>query len=199
VTAAFIGKMREVGVDTIVRYYDHVDETIEGKTLRFAERLEIAEAGFEILVVFQHNNNEIATFRDRRRGAADAARSLALAAEIGQPVGSAIYFGVDGPWRSPADLGDIVRYFSDIRRVFEARGGQYRVGVYGGGLVCRTLLDRKLADHCWLANATSWPGYEEFLASKRWTLRQLLTGKCGDREVDFNLAPPGTARFGQFR
>ncbi len=199
VTSAFLAKMHRVGVNTIVRYFDHRDETLRGKTITFDERMDIAEAGFQILVVFQHWGQRISTFQDRKRGAQDAVRALSLAADIGQPVGSAVYFAVDGPWASPGDLADITRYFTDIRRTFALKGDHYQVGVYGNGSVCTALLDRGLADYCWLANATSWPGYQSFLASERWQLRQLLPGKCGDREVDFNFAPRSAGYFGQFR
>ena len=78
-------------------------------------------------------------------------------------------------------------------------GNLYRVGVYGSGQVCSAILDRGLADYCWLANARAWPGYNAHLASGRWQMRQLMPGKCGDREVDFNFLPSRSAYFGQFR
>ncbi len=198
VTPAFLKKMREVGVHTIIRYFDHENETIPGKTLTFNERMEIAASGFNILVVFQHWGQRISTFRDRTRGASDAVRALNLAHGVGQPIGSAIYFAVDGPWSNPKDMADIIRYFTDVRRTVATKGNHYRVGVYGSGQVCSAILDRGLADYCWLANARSWPGYADHLASGRWQLRQLMPGKCGDREVDFNLLS-SSAYFGQFR
>jgi hypothetical protein len=199
VTPAFLKKMREVGVRTIIRYFDHRNETFRGKTLTFEERMQIAEAGFQLLVVFQHWGQRISTFRDKTRGKADAIRALELAHDVGQPVGSAIYFAVDGPWSSPGDMADILRYFADVRRTVASHGNLYRVGVYGSGHVCREVLDRGLADYCWLANAKAWPGYDSHLRSGRWVLRQLNPGKCGDREVDFNLVPAGATYFGQFR
>jgi hypothetical protein len=199
VTPAFLRKMREVGVRTIIRYFDHKNETFKNKTLTFEERMQIAEAGFQLLVVFQHWGQRISTFRDHTRGKSDAIRALTLAHDVGQPAGSAIYFAVDGPWSSPADMADIIRYFTDVRRTVAMRGNLYRVGVYGSGQVCSEILDRGLADYCWLANAKAWPGYDTHLASGRWQLRQLMPGKCGDREVDFNLLPSDAAYFGQFR
>jgi hypothetical protein len=199
VSPAFLRKMREVGVDTIIRYFDHENETIPGKTLTFDERMDIAASDFRLLVVFQHWGQKISTFRDRTRGASDAIRAVSLALDVGQPVGSAIYFAVDGPWSSSKDVADIIRYFTDVRRTVAREGNLYRVGVYGSGLVCSTILDRGLADYCWLANAKAWPGYDDHLTSGRWQLRQLMPGKCGDREVDFNLLPSSPAYFGQFR
>ncbi len=199
VTPAFLKKMREVGVRTIIRYFDHKNETFKNKTLTFEERMQIAEAGFHLIVVFQHWGQRISTFRDHKRGKADALRALTLAHDVGQPVGSAIYFAVDGPWSSRDDLADITRYFTDVRRTVAMHGNLYRVGVYGSGLVCDMILDEGLADYCWLANAKAWPGYDTHLASGRWVMRQLNPGKCGDREVDFNFVPEGAAYFGQFQ
>ena len=153
VTPAFLKKMHQVGVRTIIRYFDHKNETFRGKTLTFEERMEIAEAGFQLLVVFQHWGQRISSFRDHTRGKADAIRALTLAHSVGQPVGSAIYFAVDGPWSSPSDMADIVRYFTDVRRTVAMRGNLYRIGVYGSGHVCSEILDQGLADYCWLANA----------------------------------------------
>ncbi len=158
VTNAFLKKMREVGVHTIIRYFDHKNETLPGKTLTFDERMQIAEAGFNILVVFQHWGQRISTFRDRTRGKSDAVRALGLAHDVGQPVGSAIFFAVDGPWSNAKDMADITRYFTDVRRTVARHGNLYRVGVYGSGKVCGAILDRGLADYCWLANARAWPG-----------------------------------------
>ena len=158
-----------------------------------------AEAGFHLIVVFQHWGQRISTFRDHTRGKADAVRALTLAHDVGQPVGSAIYFAVDGPWSSREDLSDIRRYFNDVRRTVAMKGNLYRVGVYGSGLVCEMILDAGLADYCWLANARAWPNYDTYRASGRWVMRQLNPGKCGDREVDFNFVPENAAYFGQFR
>ena len=76
VTPTFLKKMREVGVTTIIRYFDHKNETFKNKTLTFEERMQIAEAGFHLVVVFQHWGQRISTFRDHTRGKADAIRAL---------------------------------------------------------------------------------------------------------------------------
>lgn len=119
-----------------------------------------------------------------------------LAKENLQPKGSAIYFGVDGPWRSPAQLKNIKAYFKAVNAALDGSG--YRVGVYGGGVVCRELMNAKLAELCWLANAKSWPGYSDFYRSGDWRLVQTLPGRCGGREVDFNFANSDDTNFGHF-
>lgn len=195
VNQGFLDRMRAIGINTIIRYYDHEDETLPGKTLRRAERDAIVMNGFKMGVVFQHRNDRFASFTPLR-GRQDAERSLALAAENAQPKGSAIYFGVDGPWKSPSELTSILAYFQEINKRLPAAG--YRVGVYGSGLVCNTLLANGLAELCWLAAPTAWPEFSIFYPTRKWRLVQLPTSQCGGRSVDFNLANGSDADYGQF-
>ena len=195
VDPGFLNQMQAMGVNTIIRYYDHEDETLPGKTLRRGERDAILMNGFKMAVVFQHRNNGFASFTPLR-GRQDAERSLALAAENSQPRGSAIYFGVDGPWKRPYELANIIAYFREVNARLAGTG--YRVGVYGSGLVCNTLIANKLAELCWLAAPTTWPEYRDYYQTKKWRLVQLPTSQCGGRSVDFNLADGADIDYGQF-
>jgi hypothetical protein len=94
-----LGALKAFGVDTVFRYYDHIDETLPEKTLLAAESDAIIAAGLKIGVVFQHHNDDPAKFLDPESGTRDAERALMLADDNRQPYGSAIYFGVDGPER----------------------------------------------------------------------------------------------------
>jgi hypothetical protein len=195
VDQSFLDTMRGIGIKTIIRYYDHEDETLPGKTLRSEERNLILANGFKTAVVFQHHNNQFASFT-ALRGRQDAERSLALAAENSQPRGSAIYFGVDGAWQTPYELANVVTYFRELRDGLAGFG--YRIGVYGSGLVCNMLLTTGLAELCWLAAPTAWPDYHAYYQTKQWGLAQLRTSQCGGRSVDFNLANDMVADYGQF-
>ncbi len=92
----------------------------------------------------------------------------------------------------------IDHYFREVNRVLKA-DGRYRVGGYGSGLVCDHLLQKKLAEHCWLAMSTGWPRSKEFLASGNWSLVQQRTTFCKKwqfkgREIarfDFNRSKGG--------
>jgi hypothetical protein len=89
-------ELKRLGINTVIRYYDHPDETLACKTLVPEEANALLANGFSIAVVFQHNNDDPMTFLAGRRGLDDAERALELARANGQPAGSAIYFGVDG-------------------------------------------------------------------------------------------------------
>ena len=195
VDQSFLDTMRGIGIKTIIRYYDHEDETLPGKTLRSEEHNLILANGFKTAVVFQHHNNQFASFT-APRGHQDAERSLALAGENSQPRGSAIYFGVDGSWQTAYELANIADYFRGLRAKLAGFG--YRIGVYGSGLVCNMLLSTGLAELCWLGAPTSWPDYYAYYQTRRWGLAQLRTSQCGGRSVDFNLANGMVADYGQF-
>jgi hypothetical protein len=195
VDQGFLSEMKAIGVTTVIRYYDHENETLPGKTLRRQERDLILMNGLNIAVVFQHHNDQFASFT-ALRGRQDAERSLALAEENVQRKGSAIYFGVDGGWKSPFQLENIISYFREVKARLAWAG--YRVGAYGSGLICNTLLANSLAGLCWLAAPITWPEYLEYYRTKQWKLVQLPTTRCAGRSVDFNLANGTGADYGQF-
>jgi hypothetical protein len=192
VSQSFLDNMRAIGIKTIIRYYDHEDETLPGKTLRRAERDLILSNGFKTAVVFQHHNDQFASFTPLR-GSQDAERSIALASENSQPQGSTIYFGVDGPWK---ELSNIMAYFREVYARLVRTG--HRVGVYGSGLVCNALLANGLAETCWLAAPTAWPEYHAYYQTRNWGLAQLRPTQCGGRSVDFNLVNGTGTDYGQF-
>ncbi len=191
----FLDKMRQLGVHTVIRYYDDIPETLPNKTLRLRERELIQRNGFSLIVVFQRYGRLIETFTEER-ARKNADRSLFLAGAMSQPRGSAIYFSVDEGWSAPEKMEKIKTYFRTAKSVINRAG--YKMGAYGSGLVCKTLLDSGLAEYCWLAGATGWPGYKSFFDSKRWSLVQELPQTCAGRDVDFNRVNPDMADIGQF-
>jgi glycoside hydrolase-like protein len=214
----FLDKIKSTGIATVIRYYDWTNETLPGKTLTLRELKLIADAGMSVAVVFQHNNDCLCTFMTKGRGRRDAERALELAKSFSQPAGSAVYFGVDGvdaqfltllgatgiPAGEPHARKFIERYvrayFDEVAKVMKS--SSYKIGVYGSGLVCSYLLDEKLVHYCWLANATSWPGYQSFEATKRWVLKQHLPTRkvdCFGVPVDLNSANGSTLDFGQWK
>ncbi len=195
-TERFLDAIQRQGVTTVARYYDYPDETLPGKTLTQAERDMVAARGLSLVVVFQHHNDQLASFTTER-GAGDAARALELAVAMHQPAGSAIYFGVDGPWRSDADLDRITAYFRAVDTAMAGSG--YRVGVYGSGLTCQLMAATGQASLCWLANPTSWPGHDAAVAAGDWAIRQRGQVSCGERFVDFDQLNPAQAYAGQFK
>src|SRR6202043_4203136 len=78
VTQSFLDRMKAIGISTIIRYYDHEDETLPGKTLRRGERDAIVLNGFKMGVVFPDKQKKFGVFTPFARGQ-DGQRRVNLA------------------------------------------------------------------------------------------------------------------------
>ena len=172
------------------RYYSHNLE----KNLTEGEAQACTRAGVSLVSVWESAGDHIGAF-NRRQGIADANAALALARALRQTPQSGIYFAVDfNP--APGQLGQIGEYFRGINDVLAAP--DYRTGVYGSGLVCRTMLAENLASLSWLAGATSWRGIQSvdwhesqaFGAEGAWHIRQHVSVRVPG--VPFQIDPDAT-------
>lgn len=189
------------GVRTVIRYYNNKNSsTFPSKCLIPGEFGKLTAAGLKVAVVFQQRGGAGGFLDDfgTGKGTRDAKRALALAGSIGQPPGSAVYFGVDHDFFRPNELDQIERYFAEVNAEF---GGQFRVGVYGSGAVCSRLKSSSYATLFWLPASMGWSASRAFLASQQWTLFQKfqdLQADFGGFNYDGNLFNPTFADFGQF-
>lgn len=139
-------------------------------------------------IVFQHRMSCVRTWRDTKRASYDADRAIALARSLGQPVNTAIYFGVDGADQNFKDKDElnegkklIEAYFATVSA--KLRDANYEIGVYGSGLACRRLRDElKYVKYCWLSMSTGHPeskNYEakQVSANTLWELKQCFEKK----------------------
>jgi hypothetical protein len=115
---------------------------------------------------------------------------------IGQPFGSAIYFAVDyDPTQADID-GVISNYFTGVHAaLYVANEGEpsYRVGVYGSGLCCGTLIDRGIATLSWLSQSTAFAGSRQYAEQKRYDLIQMLPARVpGDGGMVISIDPDAT-------
>ncbi|MCL6285160.1 DUF1906 domain-containing protein [Ruegeria sp. 2012CJ41-6] len=189
-------------VRTVFRYYAYKDQperNLPHKVLRKPEAQALWEAGINIGAVFQYNNDKLESIT-AERGKADAEHALEYAESvIGQPGGSAIYFGVDGSWNGAAQIAGVMAYFTAVHSAFQQGGNRYRIGAYGSGLVLARLLDAGLVDLSWLALSRGWPGTREFYNSERWNLFQFSHHLWfGENQVDGNVINPMAADIGDF-
>jgi peptidoglycan hydrolase-like protein with peptidoglycan-binding domain len=141
----------------VARYYSDS----ASKTLTVLEAQKLSDAGLNLVVVFENSNNSVELF-SAEIGRAQAAKALQLAALVGQPAGSAIYFAVDFDPGMVDVTGSISHYFGAIKNVFDAAQVQYAVGVYGSGLTCRVIGDAGLAKFTWLCGSTGFREYSAF-------------------------------------
>lgn len=177
-------KMRKLGYNTAIRYYDHTvhDATSSDKLLTENEVVQVLAAGFNLVAVYESTSN-MKYMSGEKDGRLHGERAGWYATtKIHQPMGSAIYFAVDTDIGNHTIQSQVIPYFHGVLAGLKATcagGIPYRVGVYGSGDTCAAVLDAGLAQYAWLANATGWSGYRKFEQSGRWHLKQHYTRKLG--------------------
>lgn len=165
---AFLGYLRENGVDTIIRYYA---STARPKTITPEEAKFISKEGFGILPVFQDSSRSISDF-SREKGTANARSAIEFAKRIGQPTdrGSTIIFAVDANYTAAEIDGPILDYFRAINTQID---GTFNVGAYGSGALLTKLMSELLITVPWISMSRAFLGTEQFFYSKRWAMRQV--------------------------
>lgn len=167
--------------------------------------------GLSIVSLYQYRNNLPAKFlrglddtgSAKAEVAADAKAALEQARLVGQPEGSAIYFGIDFNLTPNGDVVDaVVEYFRVINQTV---GSRYAIGVYGNGFVNRALREEKLVSYNWLSASRAHEESVDFYNSGRWHLFQnqvdrrwfAPAGKCSiGLDVDTNLQNPAVSGIG---
>lgn len=202
-TTAKLACLKSEGVTTIIRYYNFTNSThLPEKRLERAEAQAIAAAGIKIGAVFQQGQNSASAFSDAQGFKAGRRAFTYARDEIGQPTGTGIYFSVDFDANTTQINDRIVPYFEGVRRAFneESGGGAtYRVGVYGSGLVSKTLTAKGLIELTWLAMSRGFSGTRAAIREGAFHLNQVPPEKilCS-LDVDFNDPNPARPDFGAF-
>jgi hypothetical protein len=153
-------------IDTVGRYYCDAQDPSAYKLIKAAEARQIAHANIQLFTVFEAHTVDLA------KGQQHATTAMNCAAAIGQPQGSAIYFGIekDGGFKQ-ADMGQITNYFTTIKNTI---GGKFDIGIYSNGTPCGALLQAGWVKYTWLAAASyTHDGTWDFYASGLWTIAQV--------------------------
>ncbi|MET4426667.1 FG-GAP-like repeat-containing protein [Bradyrhizobium sp. RT3a] len=161
-----------------------------------AEAKAITAAGLSIFSIYEHAGMDGAAYYASSvaygHGVTDATNAIKNAIKVGEPSGSAIYFGIDlDPAALDGDLNGVVAYFGGVNAVFAQQStAHYQVGVYGGGDVLQMIKEgANLATYSFLAESTGWSGSKTYTG---WNIEQVrdpsLTGS-----TDF----PSTHDFSQ--
>jgi hypothetical protein len=195
--------LRQLGVTTVIRYYCFRNSaTFPAKCLTAREAQALCAVGLRLVTVFQQRQNQLEDFSEAK-GRSTGARAHELAeGAVGQPPGSAIFFAVDFDASAAQIAAHVQPFFEGVRAALaSANGGApaYRIGVYGSGLVCKTLRSAGLSELSWLAMARGFAGTREELERGQWQLNQLpppstLLGLG----VDFNASNPDLPDCGAF-
>jgi hypothetical protein len=165
--------------------------------------------GFSIVSLYQYHNNRPEKFSKgledtgsaKAEVEADVKAALEQAKLVGQPEGSAIYFGIDfNVTPDPKTVDAVLAYF---RVVNQTVGGRYAIGVYGNGYVNRILREEKLVAYNWLSVSRSHYESVDFYNSDQWHLYQnqvdlrWFGSKCSvGLDLDTNLQNPRASSIG---
>jgi peptidoglycan hydrolase-like protein with peptidoglycan-binding domain len=190
--SAYAGQIFAQGMRFVARYYSDNRK----KALSLAEARELSSAGLAIVAVFENSNNSAGRF-SMATGQAHAATALRLAATIGQPSGTAIYFAVDYDAKLADLQGPVTQYFSAIKTAFDAAAKQYAIAVYGSGLTCRVIRDSGMAKFSWIGASIGFAEYATF--RKQADIVQLAPERTlvPGLSIDDNIGQ--SAEFGAFR
>ena len=187
----FAGDIAAAGIKFVARYYSRS----ASKSLTKPEARALSRAGLQLLTVYQDSNDKLEVF-NAVFGTKHARTALDLAAKIGQPQGSAIYFAVDFDPLAEVVRGPVMEYFHAVSEVFAH--SPLRVGVYGSGLTCRLIRDSGFAKLTWLSQSTGFRDYRPFLPQadvvQAAPSRDLILSKLN---IDDDIAQ--SADFGAFQ
>jgi hypothetical protein len=198
-SSKFVGCLKKKGITAIGRYY--TKNRSNSKILTVDEARRLSEAGIKIWPVYQNRHRQQSDF-SAVKGKLEAQDALDYAKNvINQPTGSGIYFSADFD-ASQATFATAIRpHFEAVAAAFAAAGNPYRIGVYGSGAVCESLLDAGLVQLTWLSQSSGFRGTQQFKDSRRWNILQALpvSGFCDfDDDVDPDTINDQKGDFGGF-
>jgi hypothetical protein len=187
--------LKKKNIDTVGRYYRMA--THPEWAITKAEAQELSKANIKIFMVFEDYGHASKLKLTKAQGKTDGASALNQARAIGQPEGTAIYFAVEGlpDGYKEADLPGIRSYFSGVEELI---AGKYQLGVYGDGIVCKTMLDEKICKYTWLAAASiSFQGTKDFMKGWRWSVAQMgpLDISSDGLSIDLDVAKDDFGAF----
>lgn len=181
--------LKSAGVETIIGYLNPLGQNEKALT---PDRVRaIRDAGLRVGLVNEGWGDFAHHGISANAGARDARHALRMAPTLGVTDDAVIYFAVDtdATWGQIISL--VIPYFKAIRD--NAAG--CRIGVYGSGAVCETLLQQQLAEKAWLAQSRGWLRSKEFGLTDKWALRQLMPTSVMNVPCDPNVA---NGEFGDF-
>jgi Domain of unknown function (DUF1906)/D-alanyl-D-alanine carboxypeptidase len=178
-TKASLPGLAEAGIKTIGRYYSAPGAG--SKILSKDEADAICAAGMSVFTVFEAGAEPSL---DAETGSKHAGYAKDQAHAVGQPKGSAIYFALDSNLVA-ADVADAKAYFDGVTSVI---GGEFEIGVYSDGTICKAMLDANICKFAWLSASRGYDGSKVFYASEAWSLAQdpKINQPLAGIRVDYN-------------
>ncbi|HZP79761.1 MAG TPA: glycoside hydrolase domain-containing protein [Pseudolabrys sp.] len=222
--AKYAAKLAAKNIKVVVRYYARKPQAGMAEKVMASnnnvidgvrEPTILARNGISVLSLYQYRNNLPEKFfkgledtgSAKAEIEADAKAALEQAKLVGQPEGSAIYFGVDfdvgkAGAQAARNAQAVLDYFRGLGRIV---GNHYALGVYGNGYVNRRLREEKLVAYNWLSVSRSHEENPDFFNSGHWHLYQNqvdhrwfgAAGKCATGlDVDTSVQNPKVSGIG---
>lgn len=160
ITAA-LPALKASGVKTVFGYMSSINPA-GAKCLNPLRVKAIAARGMKVGLVHEGWGGLDGKGITAEDGIRDGSYCRAKASLLGAPKGACIYFACDKDFSSAEITNLVLPYFRAIRQQFA--DGFYRVGVYGSGKICQTVMDYGLANLSWLAQSKGWTAYSDWLA-----------------------------------
>jgi len=202
-TTESIPCLKSHGVSTVIRYYNFQNSpNFPHKKLELAEAKALSANQLQIAVTFQQRQDRVGDFSGPQGIAAGRTAFRHAKDVIGQPANSGIYFSVDFDASNSEITNSIIPYFQGVKSAFIEEGGgnqEYRIGVYGSGLVSSRLTSAGLIQLTWLAMSRGFRGTQAAMDAGDFHLLQRAPEAhlCG-LGVDFNDPNPARPDFGAF-
>jgi hypothetical protein len=177
-------RLRAAGVQTIFGYLNPLGQN--EKVITPTRARAIANAGLRLGLVSEGWGDFLHRGISADAGRRDGLNALRWVPALGGTAKeTVVYFAVDtdATWGQIICL--VIPYFRAVTLAFNGGG---RVGVYGSGAVCETLVQQRLVTHTWLAAPMGWLRSREYVLSQKWNMKQLLPRNVEGVQCDPNLA-----------
>ena len=159
----FSNCLLNAGYNFVGRYYNINNPA---KNLTFAEANFLSSIGIGIVAVWENGFPTSSAYFSEAKGINDGTAAYQYAAlTIDQPALTPIYFAVDYDASVTDVNGVIIQYFNGIVTGFNRASNnnpKYFIGIYGSGLVCKTIKGSGIASHSWLAQSMGWQGSKTY-------------------------------------
>ena len=181
--------LRVAGVESIFAYLNPLGSNEKAITPPRARA--IRDAGLRLGLVSEGWGDFAHHGISSSAGKRDALHAVRTAPLLGLNGEATIYFAVD----TDATWGQIISLVIPYFKAIHEHIGGLRVGCYGSGAVCETLLQQQLVTHAWLAQSRGWLRSREFALTDKWALRQLMPSHIAGVSCDPN---EGRGEIGDF-
>jgi len=175
------------GIKAVGRYY----AKSPWKILKQEEMKTLAKFGIQVIPVYEDNPTS-ASYFSFERGKEDADRAFNHARnEAKQPTGTVVFFTVDYN-ATASDVDSMIMSYCEGVNAAKSNDAlnQYRIGVYGSGLVIDRLRAAGLIEKGWLASPRGWSGTANVASGSSWDLMQTGSRTMCNLEGGISKANP---------